>query len=181
MRDRPLIFRKLCYYVATMELLKTGHLERYRHRDLPALIDLYEGNYLRVMRLLPDLEDLEGTLVSQVAGALNLYATVEERFKYTTTLFLTYRFEDEGEFALEPNARVCVYHDVRAAELVSHCRRKRTRKVHSWIRGRMPELDRRWEMNRFLYKWLKFCTNQGHIFLNCTARPTQDLSRLPAR
>ncbi|NIP48022.1 MAG: DUF1249 domain-containing protein [Gammaproteobacteria bacterium] len=164
-----------------MELLKTGHLERYRHRDLPALIDLYEGNYLRVMRLLPDLEDLEGTLVSQVAGALNLYATVEERFKYTTTLFLTYRFEDEGEFALEPNARVCVYHDVRAAELVSHCRRKRTRKVHSWIRGRMPELDRRWEMNRFLYKWLKFCTNQGHIFLNCTARPTQDLSRLPTR
>ena len=63
-----------------MELLQTGALERYRQRDLPALIDLYEGNYLRVMRLLPDLDSLEGTLVSRVAGALNLYATIEERF-----------------------------------------------------------------------------------------------------
>ncbi len=157
-----------------MQLLQTDTFERYRRRDLPALIDLYEGNYLRVMRLLPDLDILEGTLVSRVAGALNLYATIEERFKYTTTLLLTYRFIDDSGAALEPNARVCVYHDVRAAELVSHCRRKRTRKVHKWLRGRMPELNHRWEMNRFLYKWLRFCSNQGHIFLNCTARSVEN-------
>ena len=164
-----------------MDVLQQSTLERYRHRDLPALIDLYEGNYLRVMRLLPDLEVLEGTSVSRVAGALALYATIEERYKYTTTLLLTYRFEDTAGVALEPNARICVYHDVRAAELVSHCRRKRTRKVHSWMRGRLPELDHRWEMNRFLYKWLRFCSNQGHIFLNCTVRPTKALSRLSSR
>jgi uncharacterized protein len=160
-----------------MTLLQTTALERYRHRDLPALIELYEGNYLRVMRLLPDLNTLEGTLVSQVAGALDLYATIEERFKYTTTLLLTYRFVDDAGVSLEPNARVCVYHDVRAAELVSHCRRKRTRKVHRWLRGRMPELDHRWEMNRFLYKWLRFCSNQGHLFLNCTARSVENPAR----
>jgi len=162
-----------------MQLLQTGTFERYRQRDLPALIDLYEGNYLRIARLLPDLDNLEGTLVSRVAGALNLYVTIEERFKYTTTFLLTYRFIDESGLTLEPNARVCVYHDVRAAELVSHCRRKRTRKVHQWLRGRMPELDSRWEMNRFLYKWLKFCSNQGHLFLNCTARPVENPARRP--
>ena len=162
-----------------MQLLQTGTLERYRQRDLPALIDLYEGNYLRIARLLPDLDNLEGTLVSRVAGALNLYVTIEERFKYTTTFLLTYRFIDESGLTLEPNARVCVYHDVRAAELVSHCRRKRTRKVHQWLRGRMPELNSRWEMNRFLYKWLKFCSNQGHLFLNCTARPVENPARRP--
>lgn len=156
-----------------MDVLKTSTFERYRRRDLPALIDLYEGNYLRVMRLLPDLDDMQGTLVSRVAGALDLYATIEERFKYTTTLVLTYRFVDDAGVSLEPNARVCVYHDVRAAEVVSHCRRKRTRAVRTWLRGRMPELDHRWEMNRFLFKWLKFCSNQGHIFLNCTARPVE--------
>lgn len=159
-----------------MDLLQTDALERYRRRDLPALIDLYEGNYLRVMRLLPDVHSLEGTVVSRVAGALDLYATIEEQFKYTTTLLLTYRFVDDSDIVLEPNARVCVYHDVRAAELVSHCRRKRTRKVHRWLRGRMPELDHRWEMNRFLYKWLRFCSNQGHIFLNCTTRPAESSS-----
>ena len=161
-----------------MELLQSGIPERYRHRNLPALIDLYEGNYLRLIRLLPDLDDLEGTVVSRVAGALNLYVTIEERFKYTTTILLTYRFAVDSGVALEPNARVCVYHDVRAADLVSHCRRKQTRKVHSWIRGRMPELDHRWETNRFLYKWLRFCSNQGHIFLNCTSFPAENLSRL---
>ena len=164
-----------------MQLLQTGTFERYRRRDLPALIDLYEGNYLRVARLLPDLDNLEGTLVSRVAGALNLYVTIEERFKYTTTLLLTYRFIDESGVALEPNARVCVYHDVRAAELVSHCRRRRTRKVHKWLRGRMPELDHRWEMNRFLYKWLRFCSNQGHIFLNCTTRSVENPARPVSR
>ena len=164
-----------------MESIRTGIPERYRQRDLPALIDLYEGNYLRVMRLLPDLDELEGTLMSQVAEALDLYATIEERFKYTTTVLLTYRFLDDAGIALEPNARVCVYHDVRAAELVSHCRRRRTRKVHKWIRGRMPELDHRWEMNRFLYKWLRFCSNQGHLFLNCTAHPAENLTRPESR
>ena len=164
-----------------MELLKSGALERYRRRDLPALIDLYEGNYLRAMRLLPDLDNLEGTLVARVAGALDLYATIEDRFKYTTTVLLTYRFVDESGTALEPNARVCIYHDVRAAELVSHCRRKRRHKAREWMRGRMPELDSRWEMNRFLYKWLRFCTNQGHIFLNCTTRPADAHDGQPAR
>jgi hypothetical protein len=164
-----------------MELQHAASLERYRHRDLPALIELYEGNYLRVMRLLPDLDNLQGTLVSRVAGALDLYLTVEERFKYTTTVLLTYRFVDESGVSLEPNARVCIYHDVRAAEIVSHCRRKRTRKVHKWLRGRMPELDHRWEMNRFLFKWLRFCSNQGHIFLNCTAQPATSLSPSDAR
>ena len=164
-----------------METLLTGVLDRYRHRNLPALIDLYEANYLRVLRLFPDLDDLEGTVVSRVAGALDLYATIEERFKYTTTLLLTYRFNDENGVSVEPNARICVYHDVRSAELVSHCRRKRTRKVHTWMRGRMPELDHRWEMNRFLFKWLGFCSNQGHIFLNCTAQPAQPLEQSRTR
>ena len=156
-----------------IESLHTRVPDRFGHRDLPALINLYEGNYLRLMRLLPELDNLEGTLVSRVAGAHDLYVAIEERFKYTTTLLLTYRFIDDTGVALEPNARVCIYHDVRAAELISHCRRKRTRKIHSWMRGRMPELDHRWEMNRFLFKWLRFCSNQGHIFLNCTTRPAE--------
>jgi uncharacterized protein YqiB (DUF1249 family) len=154
-----------------MEQTRTASLARFKHHDIAALIDLYESNFLRLMRLVPDLDVLESTVVSRVADALDLYLCVEERFKYTTTVSLTYRFTENDSVILEPNARVCVYHDVRAAELVSHCRRKRPRTVRPWIRGRMPELENRWEMNRFLYKWLKFCTHQGHIFLNCTSHP----------
>lgn len=146
-----------------------SRLARFKPRDLPALIELYESNYVRLLRLVPDIMSLEDSVVSRVAGALDLYLSVEERFKYTTSLTLTYRFVDGEEVVLEPHARICVYHDVRAAELVSHCRRKRTQGTRPWIRGRMPELDRRWEMNRFLNKWLRFCSHQGHMFLACTS------------
>ena len=79
-----------------MDILQTGTLGRCGHRDLPVLIDLYDGNYLRVMRLFPELDSLEGTQVSRVVGALDLYVALKERFKHKTTLLLTYRFIDDA-------------------------------------------------------------------------------------
>ena len=146
-------------------------LARFQTHDLAALIALYESNYVRILKLAPELEQMKGTVVSRVAGALDLYMSVEERFKYTTTLKLTYRFREGDGHALEPNARICVYHDVRCAELLAHCRRKRNGGAFRWPGGRMAELERRWEMNRFLLKWLRFCSHQGHLFLACTATP----------
>jgi uncharacterized protein YqiB (DUF1249 family) len=146
-------------------------LSRFQTHDLAALIALYESNYLRLQKLAPELDQIKGTVVSRVAGALDLYMSVEERFKYTTTLKLTYRFRDGDGPALEPNARICVYHDVRCVELLAHCRRKRSREALRWRGRRMAELERRWEMNRFLLKWLRFCSRQGHLFLACTATP----------
>lgn len=142
-------------------------------RDLAALITLYEANYVRLARLAPELERIDGPVVSRVGGALDLHLSVVERHAYTTTLELTYLFETPAGPVLEPNARVRVYHDVRAVELLGHCRRRRARRHLPRQRGRMPEVDRKWEMNRFLLKWLKFCTHQGHLFLDCTAgRPS---------
>ena len=151
-------------------------LARYQEsRDLAALISLYEANYVRLAQLAPELERFDGAVVSRVGGALDLYLDVVERHAYTTTLDLTYLFDtSDGLPVLEPNARLRVYHDVRAVELLSHCRRRRSRRHHPRPRGRMPEVDRKWEMNRFLLKWLKFCTHQGHLFLECTARPPSD-------
>lgn len=142
--------------------------------DLADLIDLYESNYVRLMRLAPDLDHMQGALVSRVAGALDLYLMVEERFKFTTNIVLTYRFEHEEQIDLEPRARIQIYHDVRCAEVVSHCRRRRSRQFLGWRRGYMPEVQRRWTMNRFLNKWLRFCAYQGHIFLDCTSSQVAD-------
>ena len=138
---------------------------RFGERDLAGLIRIYEANYVRLARLVPDLAASEGVMVSRVAGALDLYLEVIEQQRYTTSLRLTYRFAEGGGHVPEPDARINAYHDVRAAELVSHCRRRKNRGVRPWIRGRMPELDRKWRMNRFLLKWLRFCTFQGHLFI----------------
>ena len=141
---------------------------RFGARDITGLIRIYEASYVRFAKLVPDLPACDRTMVSRVAGALDLHLEVIERQRYTTSLVLTYRFPDRVGCVLEPNARINVYHDVRAAEIVSHSRRSRrrvNRSIHPWTPGRMPELDRKWRMNRFLLKWLRFCTYQGHIFL----------------
>ena len=162
-----------------MQPIVERRLHRFhQHRDIAALIDLYESNFYRLMLLAPEIDHMTGTSVSRVAGALNLYLTVLERHKYTTTINLSYTFGEDEVPCLEPNARICVYHDVRAVELVSHCRRRRSRSHRAWRRGRMPELDRKWEMNRFLLKWLKFCAYQGHLFLSSTSQAAPEIDAM---
>ncbi|MGC1952562.1 MAG: DUF1249 domain-containing protein [Gammaproteobacteria bacterium] len=147
-------------------------------RSLAELIALYESNYIRLTRLVPELRAMEGTTVSRVADALDLYLTVLERSKYTTSLALTYQFQDGDEVFAEPNARIRVYHDARAVEVVSQIRRRRIHPARRWHRRPMPELERKWELNRFLHKWLGFCQRQGHIFFQCIAAPAaRPLSR----
>ena len=139
---------------------------RFGARDISGLIRIYEANYVRLARLVPDPAACDRVMVSRVAGALDLYLERIEHQRYTTSLVLTYRFPDGDGYVFEPNARINVYHDVRAAEVVSHCRRRKRRgAARPWTPGRMPELDRKWRMNRFLLKWLRFCTFQGHLFI----------------
>ena len=138
---------------------------RFGTRDIAGLIRIYEANYVRIAKLVPDLPACDRVMISRVAGALDLHLAIIERQPYTTSLVLTYRFAGRGGYVLEPNARINVYHDVRAVEVVSHCRRRRSQAIRAWTPGRMPELDRKWQMNRFLLKWLRFCTFQGHIFI----------------
>ena len=138
---------------------------RFGTRDLAGLIRIYEANYVRLSKLVPDPAACDRAMISRVAGALDLHLGIIERQPHTTSLVLTYRFTSRDGCTFEPNARINVYHDVRAAEVVSHCRRRKSHASRSWTPGRMPELDRKWRMNRFLLKWLRFCTFQGHLFI----------------
>ena len=136
---------------------------------LSELLELYEGNYYLLNRLVPQLDAMSGTRLSRVQGAQDLYLTVLERFRYTTTVSLTYAFPEDDELIVEPNARIAIYHAARAVELLSHSRRPRIYRFRPARPGYTPQLDRKWEMNRFLCKWLRYCTHQGHLFLDCTA------------
>ena len=151
---------------------------RFGVRDIAGLIRIYEANYVRLTKLVPDLAACDQAMTSRVVGALDLHLQIIERQPYTTSLVLTYLFADRDDgCVLEPNARINVYHDVRAVEVVSHCRRRRSYGTRPWTPGRMPELDRKWRMNRFLLKWLRFCTYQGHLFLPGVTPPALDECR----
>lgn len=131
------------------------------------LMALYESNYLRLLRLIPDLEQLDGCYRSRVAGDCDLYLEIVERSRYTLTLALTYRFESDDGPLVDPDVRVRVYLDCNLAEAMSvggtHHRHATLRRL---AREHKKELDHRWRRNIVLNKWLEYLSDQGHLILN---------------
>ncbi len=128
-------------------------------RNFPGLMALYEENYMRLRRLVPRFDAIDGSAVSRVSGCIDLHVTIIERSRYTTTLRLTYAFADGDDVRYEPDLRVRVQHDARTAEAMEvHMGRGR---YHFDARR---TLERSWERNRFLHKWLGYCLHRGHRF-----------------
>lgn len=126
-------------------------------RSFAGLMDLYEYNYLRLRKIAPDLE-VADEMVSTVPHHHDLYLTVNERCKYTTMLSMTYRFGELDDYVCEPDLHLKIYHDAQVVEV---------QQFHSRTRGFMDindEIQHKWTMNRFLYKWLGYCLHQGHYF-----------------
>lgn len=133
-------------------------------RSFASLMDVFENNYIRLRKLIPDLDILD-TAVSSRPGSVDLRLTVLERGPYTTTIALTYHFDADGDPVAEPDLVVRVYHDARLAEVLSYQRRVYKPGTAVWTGSEHAfELDRKWRINRFLEKWLGFCLHQGHSF-----------------
>ncbi len=126
----------------------------------PGLMDLYERNYIGMRRLLPQTPAVGSILLSQVSEGLDLHLEVVERFPYTSEVVLTYHFCKAGQIVAEPNLHIRIYTDARLAEVMSA-------KLRNWPEFQIQsgsQLDARWHVNRFLYKWINYCLHQGHHF-----------------
>ena len=149
-----------------MERSKQLNLSGYGCEDVDpkgfvSLMDLYENNYMRLRRLIPDLHALPDNSISHLPGCLSLHLTVLERTKFTTTLYLTYYFEESTKSVAEPALTIRLYHDAHQVEvLTGHLLHGRKQYDH------IPEkaIKIKWKLNRFLYKWLGYCLYLGHDF-----------------
>lgn len=128
------------------------------------LMTLYESNCVRLGWLLPQLPPAGARLVSAGARDLPLYLDVTEVARYTTTLRLTYLFQDGPGLVADPDLRVRVYHDAHLVEAMDCTARHRHRALAPFATGRGSELERRWVRNVMLNKWLEFCADHGHRF-----------------
>lgn len=128
------------------------------------LMDLYERNYIGMRRLLPTLPAAQTDWVSQVPGSLDLHLAVRHRFRYTTELSLTYYFERDHLCLAEPDLRLRIYHDARLVEVMAAQPRHWPVFQLGDDPTHFPSLWTRWQINRFLYKWLNYCLKQGHRF-----------------
>lgn len=139
---------------------------RSRPGSFVSLMSLYESNYIRLSWLVPNLSTVEGALVSNVDGDCPLHLVLRERSRYTTTVSLTYLFEDEGLVVADPDLQIRIYHDARLAEVQSCARWHRHSVLESLRSQFVRDLGDRWLRNIMLNKWLDYCIERGHRFSN---------------
>lgn len=136
--------------------------------DFVSLMDMYEDNYIKLRKLIPNVALITTPQISESAGHLNLHLKITERSKFTTTLILSYCFSADGscdnadgKSRMEPNLKIRIYHDAGLAEVMSG-------KLHHGrlVLDHLPSdaLKEKWQLNRFLGKWLKYCLRQNHSF-----------------
>lgn len=130
-------------------------------KDFVSLMDMYEENFIKLRKLIPDIQHIKTTCVSKSDGHLDLHLQILERSKYTTTFLLSYCFDDDSQPHMEPNLKVRIYHDAELAEVMSG-------RLHHGrlVLDNLPSdaLKQKWQLNRFLGKWLKYCLRQKHGF-----------------
>ncbi len=141
---------------------------RSRPGSFVSLMSLYESNYIRLSWLVPSLSLVNGTLVSEVEGDCPLHLVLGERSRYTTTLSLTYLFDDANGTVADPDLQIRVYHDARLAEVQSCARWHRHAMLESLRSQCARDLGDRWLRNIMLNKWLDYCVERGHRF-SCRA------------
>ena len=85
-------------------------------RTFVGLMTLYESNFIRLISLLPNFKDMPVEQVSGSANDLPLFLSVRDRGPYTTTLHMTYLFQEEAQSVPDPDLTVRIYHDARMVE-----------------------------------------------------------------
>ena len=144
-----------------MKIRENYGCEDVEPRGFVSLMDLYENNFLRFRKLVPDLDALAEHAYSRINGCMGLHITVLDRSRFTTTLRMTYHFTEGSRLYAEPDLRLRVYHDARLVEVLSgHLKHGRQRLEHLPADAKLEK----WKLNRFLFKWLGFCLHQGHRF-----------------
>jgi uncharacterized protein len=135
----------------------------YRPGSFTGLMTLYESNYIKLSQLTTAFEWSGWSMVSTSARDKDLHAQLVRREPYTTTLKLTYWFEEPGGVLVpDPDLILRVYHDARLAEAVSGRDRHTHHKLRELAGDSSSELDRRWRINMMLNKWLDYLFDVGH-------------------
>ena len=137
---------------------------RYRI-DLSAHIAECDANYLRLMKLAPDLDrNAERTLTLAIADRkVWVRIRVLERCPYTTLVEVSQHPWLEGlAFDLPaPRLSVRMYHDARSAEVVEFQAGRRFHPVYAYPNDEMRQRDEKAQINRFLAEYLSACLHHG--------------------
>lgn len=130
--------------------------------DLPAHMAECDANYLRLLKLFPEIGSKETAVIGvDLRGAqLEVRLDVLERSPYTTVVKLSQR--PEVPWNRKASLTIRLYHDARSAEVVEYQGRKHfLRAVYDYPNADMRQPDEKAQINRFLGEYLALCLRHG--------------------
>lgn len=138
--------------------------------DLPAHMAECDANYVRLLRLFPDLRDKPQQTINLPMQALNAQVVfaVLEKGPYTTLVQIDVQAHDRNheeptwiDLVGAPTMTVRAYHDARSAEVVSYQAQNRFHSSYEYPNSRMRQRDEKVQLNRFLSEFLTLCLEHG--------------------
>lgn len=131
--------------------------------DLSKQMASQEANYLRLMKLMPDLDECDERrfhiLWQHHRATVEL--KVDERFTYTTTIKISQRYDSQSWMEM-PTLVVRLYHDARMAEVICHQQRRQLKGSYPYPNKQMHYPDEKAQLNEYLGEWLSQCLAHGH-------------------
>lgn len=123
---------------------------------LPTMQAVCEYNYLYLIRMIPDCDELDMTYEFAVGDQLQYRIQIVETAKYTTTVSLSQVSKPTPAF-LKPQMTVRLYHDARMAEVISSQNTGAFAASYPYPNNKMRQKDEKHRVNVFLAEWLEFC------------------------
>jgi len=148
----------------TQKEIALGAKARRYTVDLPAHMAECDANYVRLLRIFPDLRQKDEQRINlSLSGSDGVVVfEVLEKGRYTTLLKIEFSSDLSGlALAATPEMMVRVYHDARSAEVVSYQSQNRFHGVYEYPNTRMRQRDEKVQVNRLLSEFLSVCLAHG--------------------
>ncbi len=129
--------------------------------DLAAHLAVCDANYLRVMRLFPQLHERDGAAVGVTLAGRRIRVAVEvaQRSRHTTMIRL--RQSPEAPWGASPMFCVRLYHDLNCAEVTEYQSARHFNPVYAYPNTHMRQRDEKAQVNQLLGEFLSCCLGQG--------------------
>ena len=135
-------------------------VEKKYRPHLPTLMALCEINYMLLLRILADKEQVGEQRCFFISDFLSYRVTVNEVTKYTTLITIIQEANIRGYNLTElfrPKMVVRLYHDARMAEVISNQDVQQIKPRYDYPNERMHLPDEKQQVNYFLKEWLQLC------------------------
>ncbi len=150
---------------ASREVESDLKISRYK-MDLSAHLAECDGNYLRLTRLMPDLQHSDWRTFRILLGTAAPMVTMEvvDRSRYTTVVALSQHPVIPRQLIrgiAETRIKVRLCHDARTAEVIEFQGQRQFDAVYRYPNRKMRQPDEKAQVNRFLSEFLSACLRHG--------------------